>query len=165
MPRYNGDLNLDGILIFPSGADNRMAVRSISTESPTGQPASGQIRFLPVGNEEGYWYLFNNPTKNLFDFSAGSLPSGSRIATLDDVNGETLSRFSMNFYGEDLGSGVTSVELMEENTEIGIPLARILRTARVAVKFRRNVGAAPGDWTLRLFQNGVEVATFAVATT
>ena len=77
----------------------------------------------------------------------------------------TPSRFSMNFYGEDLGSGVTSVELMEENTEIGIPLARILRTARVAVKFRRNVGAAPGDWTLRLFQNGVEVATFAVATT
>ncbi len=75
------------------------------------------------------------------------------------------SRFSMNFYGEDLSAGVTTVELMEENTEIGIPLARAVSTANVAVKFRRAAGAAPGDWTLRLFKNGVEVATFAVPTT
>lgn len=89
---------------------------------------------------------------------------GALLVTAVGV-GVGASRFSMNFYGEDLGAGVTSVELMEENTEIGIPLARALRTARVAVKFRRDSGAAPGDWTLRLFQNGAEVATFAVATT
>ncbi len=74
-------------------------------------------------------------------------------------------RFQMNFYGEDPGSGVTTVELMEENTEIGIPLARAVRTGNVAVKFRRNAGAAPGDWTLRLFKNGVEAAIFLVGTT
>ncbi len=79
--------------------------------------------------------------------------------------GEIPSRFSMRFYGEGLGGGVTSVELMEENTDIGIPLVRALRTARVAVKFLRISGAAPGDWTLRLFKNGIEVATFSVATT
>ena len=74
-------------------------------------------------------------------------------------------RFSMNFYGEDLSAGVTTVELMEENTDIGIPFARALRTGNVAVKFQRAAGAAPGDWTLRLLKNGIEVATFAVSTT
>ena len=73
--------------------------------------------------------------------------------------------FQMNFYGEDLSAGVTAVELMEENTVIGIPLARSVSTGRVAVKFRRDAGAAPGDWTLHLFRNGVEVATFTVPTT
>lgn len=85
MPRFNGDIRLDGKLLFPSGAENTMAIRSFATESATGQPASGQIRFLQVGNEEGYWYLFNHPTADLFDFDAGTLPSGSRIAALDDV--------------------------------------------------------------------------------
>jgi len=77
----------------------------------------------------------------------------------------TTPRFQMNFYGEDAASGVTTVELMEENTDIGIPLARSVSSANVAVKFRRAAGAAPGDWTLRLFKNGVEAATFAVPTT
>lgn len=75
------------------------------------------------------------------------------------------SRFQQNFYGEDISAGVTDVELMEENTEIGIPLARAVKMSKVAVKFQRAVGAAPGDWTLRLFKNGAEVATFAVPTT
>lgn len=74
-------------------------------------------------------------------------------------------RFQLPFYGEDLSAGVTTVELMELNTEIGIPLARAVSTGNVAVKFRRDAGAAPGNWTLRLFKNGVEVATFAVLTT
>lgn len=91
MSRFNGDIDLDGVLIFPSGADDRMAIRSIATESTTGQPASGQIRFLQVGNEEGYWYLFNNPTADLFDFDAGSLPSGSRIATLADIEAGSVN--------------------------------------------------------------------------
>lgn len=74
------------------------------------------------------------------------------------------ARTFLNFYGEDSGSP-TSIELMEENTEIGIPLARAVSTGNVAVKFRRDTGAAPGDWTLRLFKNGVLAATFAVGTT
>lgn len=74
-------------------------------------------------------------------------------------------RFQWPFYGEDSSGGVTAVELMEENTQIGIPLARAVSTGNVAVKFRRAAGAAPGDWTLRLFKNGAEVATFAVGTT
>lgn len=85
MPRFNGDIRLDGKLIFPSGADNTMAIQSFATESATGQPASGQIRFAQVGNEEGYWYLFNNPTADLYDFDAALLPSGQRVATLVDI--------------------------------------------------------------------------------
>ena len=72
---------------------------------------------------------------------------------------------TMSFYGEDLTSAVTSVELMEENTDIGIPMPRAVKTGKVAVKFRRLGGAAPGNWTARLFKNGVEAATFTVATT
>ncbi len=85
--------------------------------------------------------------------AVGGIPSGAG------------GRFEQNFYGQDLGAGVTSVELMEENTDIGIPVPRAIQTANVAVKYRRNAGAAPGDWTLRLFKNGIEVATFAVSTT
>lgn len=71
----------------------------------------------------------------------------------------------VSFYGEDLDTGVTSVELMEENTEIGIPVTRAISAGTVAVKFRRSAGTAPGNWTLRLYKNGVQVATFTVATT
>lgn len=75
------------------------------------------------------------------------------------------ARFQMNFYGENAGGGVTEVELMEENVALGIPLARAVQSGNVAVRFRRDAGAPPGDWTLRLFMNDVEVATFAVTTT
>lgn len=79
---------LPGVFGFPSGsADRRLAVRAIAAESQTGEPASGQIRFVRVGNEEGYWYLQNNPTANIYDFDAGSLPSGQRIAILNDLEG------------------------------------------------------------------------------
>ena len=73
--------------------------------------------------------------------------------------------FQINFYGEDLSVGVTAVELMEENTHIGIPFATTVSTGNVAAKFRRAAGAAPGNWTLRLFKNGVQAATFSVGTT
>jgi hypothetical protein len=96
MPRFNGDIRLDGKLIFPSGAENTMAIRSFATESATGQPASGQIRFLSVGNEEGYWYLFNHPTADLYDFDAAALPSGARVATLDDINAVNAGVISVN---------------------------------------------------------------------
>lgn len=96
MPRFNGDIRLDGNLIFPSGAENTTAIRAFLNESVTGQPASGQIRFLRVGNEEGYWYLYNNPTANLYDFNALTIPSGQRIATLDDVDAATAGVSSLN---------------------------------------------------------------------
>jgi hypothetical protein len=75
-------------------------------------------------------------------------------------------RFQLPFYGEDMTAGVTAVELMEENTDadMGIPIARAVSTGNVAVKFRRQGAAVLGDWTLRLFRNGVQVATFAVST-
>ncbi len=75
------------------------------------------------------------------------------------------SRFQKNFYGQDLSVGVTSVELMGLNTEIGIPFPKSMKTGTVVVKYRRAAGTPPGDWTLRLFKNGTEVATFAVPTT
>lgn len=77
----------------------------------------------------------------------------------------TGHRFSVPFYGENLANGVTSVEVMDGNTELGIPTARAASLGRVSVKFRRANGPAPGDWTLRLLKNGVQVATFAVGTT
>jgi len=86
------------------------------------------------------------------------------MAQLPPAYGSAPS-FQMNFYGEDLSAGVTAVELMEENTDIGIPFARTVSTGNVAVKFRRAAGAAPGNWTLRLLKNGAEVATFTVVTT
>lgn len=73
----------NGVLGFPSGSsDSRLALRAIAAESATGEPASGQIRFARVGNEEGYWYLFDHPVADIADFDAGSLPSGNRIVTL-----------------------------------------------------------------------------------
>lgn len=77
----------------------------------------------------------------------------------------TGHRFQVPFYGENLAIGVTAVEVMGDNTVIGTPIARAVKTARVAVKFRRIGVVSPGNWTLRLFKNGVQVATFSVATT
>lgn len=86
MARINGNFDLDGVLSFPSGANNQLSIRAFSNQSPTNEPASGQIRFMQVGNEEGYWYLQNNPVANINDFNASSYPSGQRIATLDDIS-------------------------------------------------------------------------------
>ncbi len=75
-------------------------------------------------------------------------------------------RFLHRFYGEDLNVGATSVDLMGADADlVGIPLPAAVTTRNVAVKIRRDAGAAPGDWTLRLFKNDVEVATFTVETT
>ena len=87
------------------------------------------------------------------------------VTAVGGVPGGGAARFQTNFYGEDAGAGVIEVGLMGDNTVIGIPIARALQNGNVAVIFRRAGGAPPGDWTLRLFRNGVEAATFAVATT
>lgn len=103
----------------------------------------------------------------------GGVASHSEALVIDgallvtDVGGAgaaNAGRFQMNFYGEDLGSGVTSVELMGANTALGIPFARAVETANVAVRLQR-LGVGPiGPWTARLFRNDVLVATFSVAT-
>lgn len=97
----------------------------------------------------------------------GGIASKGEAVVIDGallVTGVSGGRFQLPFYGEDLSVGVTTVELMEENTETGIPLARATSAGLVAVKLEHSGGASPGDWTLRLFKNGVQVATFAVAT-
>ncbi len=92
------------------------------------------------------------------------------VQTLEDLTGG--HRFQTSFSGENAGSGRTAVNVMDTaaigfglNTEMGITIARAVSTGNVAVKFRRDAGAAPGSWTLRLFKNDIEVATFTVATT
>jgi hypothetical protein len=83
----NGDFNLDGKLVFPSGADNSNLIRAHATESAKGIGASGQIRFVTKGDEEGYWYLYNHPSSDWADYDEGTVPSGQRIATLGDLVG------------------------------------------------------------------------------
>jgi hypothetical protein len=54
-------------------------------------------------------------------------------------------------------TGVTSFQFSE-------PITRRMKTARVAVRIRRDTTPAPaGDWTLTLFRNGSAEATFTVA--
>ena len=86
MARMNGDFNLDGKFIFPSGADDSNLIRVHAAESAKGIGASGQIRFVKNGDEEGYWYLYNHPQSDWSDFDEGSAPSGQRIATLADLS-------------------------------------------------------------------------------
>ena len=77
-------------------------------------------------------------------------------------------RFLQNFSGQDSGSGVISVNVMgaaSATRELGIPIVGAHQTRNVAVRIRRDAAAAPGSWTLRLFRNDIEVATFTVATT
>ncbi len=83
----------------------------------------------------------------------------------DGSTGSGAARYVLNFFGESTGVGlVTSVNLMGANTDgVDIPLTRGLKTAVVAVTVRRVGSAGLGDWTLRLFKNDVEVATFAVS--
>ncbi len=72
------------------------------------------------------------------------------------------SRALERFYGEDLSANVVTVNVMGDNTAIGIPLPRAMMTVNVAVKIRHDTAAPVADWTLRLFKNDVQVATFAV---
>lgn len=84
---------------------------------------------------------------------------GSEWVTIGAVN-----RSIGQFYGADNSLGVTSVEVMGDNVDMGVPVTRASQAANVAVRFRRK-GIVSSDWTLRLFKNGTEVATFAVDTT
>ena len=75
-------------------------------------------------------------------------------------------RFLQNFYGQDLSAGVTAVDLHGDDLDdLGIPTVGAHQTRNVAVRIRRDAAAAPGSWTLRLFRNDIEVATFTAATT
>ena len=79
------------------------------------------------------------------------------------ISGGSGGRFQTNYYGERT-TVVTSVLLMQE-ADTRVAIARAVSTGNVAVRYERAAGAPPGDWTLRLFKNGLEVATFVVATT
>ena len=79
---------------------------------------------------------------------------------------EGLIAFSENQYGENLAVGVTSVNLKaRDSDDLGTPFPVGVKTRNVVVRIRHNTAAAVGDWTLRLFKNDVEVATFAVGMT
>jgi hypothetical protein len=118
MPRYNGDIRLDGNLVYPSGAETTLAITATLNESATGMPGSGQIRFVREGNEEGYWYLFNHPTQDLYDFDAASLPSGSRIAAFDDlVEGTNHTRIN-DQVGDMTLRGLSGITVKTDETGI-----------------------------------------------
>lgn len=97
---------------------------------------------------------------------------GAVLVTLD---GASVGAFQRDFYGEDAGGAVTSINLHEENDDgLGVVVAKRTGsiTARaVAVVFRRtHVPPGPGAWTLRLLKFNTltevfdSVATFSVPT-
>lgn len=97
-------------------------------------------------------------------------------ATVEDgallVTGLAAGGFQLNFYGEDAGAGVTSINLHGINDDlVGVVLADDAIADKVAVTFRRtHIPPGPGPWTLRLlkFNTVTEVfdtaATFSVLT-
>lgn len=78
--------------------------------------------------------------------------------------GTANAKAFFRFEGEDDAAGITSVDLMD-GSDIGVPITRSLKTVNVAVNIEYLDTSSPTAWTARLFKNGVEVATFAVATT
>ena len=87
-------------------------------------------------------------------------------ATVEDgallVTGLAAGGFQLNFYGEDAGAAVASLNLHGINDDgIGVVLADKVLAAKVAVTFRRtHIPPGPGAWTLRLtkFNTVTEVA-------
>ncbi len=82
--------------------------------------------------------------------------------TLTKAYGPEGIQSQINFYAEDSGSGVTSVNLMGLNSDLEIMMVQRTKLSDVAVKFRSF--SPSGPWTLRLFKNNSEVATFSVET-
>lgn len=68
-------------------------------------------------------------------------------------------------WGSNDASGLVSLALLGVTTiQFAEPITRAMKTARVAVRIRRDASPVPaGDWTLTLFKNGVAEATFTVA--
>lgn len=85
--------------------------------------------------------------------------------TVADAGNLNVGGYQSSFYGQNLGSSVTSIELMGDNTVIGNPFAKTVTISGISVKFSRASGTPPGNWTLRIQRNGTEIATFAVPTT
>lgn len=76
---------------------------------------------------------------------------------------EGLIAFSQHQYGENLALGATSVDLMaRDSSDLGTPFPVGVKTRNVVVRIRHNTSGPLGNWTLRLFKNDVEVATFSV---
>ncbi len=83
------------------------------------------------------------------------------------VNGGTGAvRWSENQYGQDLGLNVTSVDMKaRDSDDLGTPFPVATKTRNVVVRIRHNTSGPLGNWTLRLFRNDIEVATFSVGMT
>jgi len=70
-------------------------------------------------------------------------------------------------WGRNSASGITQVVLRGvasgAGSQFSEPITRRMKTARVAVRIRRDTTPAPaGDWTLTLFRNNTPEATFTV---
>lgn len=87
------------------------------------------------------------------------------VAAIADTGTNNVGGYQSNYYGQDLGTGVTSIHLMGNNLIIGTPFAKPVTISAISVKFSRASGSPPGNWTLRIQRNGTEVATFSVPTT
>lgn len=87
------------------------------------------------------------------------------VAAIADTGANNVGGYQSNYYGQDLGTGVTSIHLMGNNLIIGTPFAKPVTISAISVKFSRASGSPPGNWTLRIQRNGTEVATFSVPTT
>ena len=90
-----------------------------------------------------------------------------QVETAQSTADSSLGAYQNSYYGEDLSGSVTNIQLMGANDSplVGVPFTRAVTASNVAVNYTRLAGAAPGDWTLHVFKNDVEVATFTVPTT
>ncbi len=80
--------------------------------------------------------------------------------------GAGVVRWSENQYGQDLGLNVTSVDMKaRDSDDLGTPFPVATKTRNVVVRIRHNTSGPLGNWTLRLFRNDIEVATFSVGMT
>ena len=70
-------------------------------------------------------------------------------------------------WGSSNASGITNLILTGVTTsQFSEPITRRMKTARVAVRIRRDTTPVPaGDWTLTLFRNNAPEATFTVTMT
>ncbi len=92
---------------------------------------------------------------------------GALLVTLGDgsVPGDGAFLDVQRQWGTSGASGITNLILTGVTSfQFSEPITRAMKTARVAVRIRRNTSPAPaGDWTLTLFRNNAAEATFTVA--
>jgi hypothetical protein len=106
----------------------------------------------------------------------GGIPSHNEAEVIDGALLVTLGDGSVpgsgfldvqRQWGTSGASGITNLILLGVTSfQFSEPMTRAMKSARVAVRIRRNTSPAPaGDWTLTLFKNNAPEATFTVAMT